>query len=126
MIFAYLTHDEVNLWAGTRLARAFDIELDGRSWREGPASWNHDAVIIDLESLPENEQRKLLAQLGERPLRIPVAVHGYDVSLERQCELFASGVYVSKNLDEATMLSLLNAVDDIRRALDEHDSNVST
>ncbi len=125
MIFAYLTHDEVNLWAATMLGRALDIELDGRAWRDGPEAWYHDAVIIDLDSLPLNEQQELLARLEKQPPRKPVAVHGYNLDAERKAQVLGNSVHVCNRLDEAVLLALQEAVRESSWATDEEPSGVS-
>jgi hypothetical protein len=110
MFIAYLTHDEVNLAVGSKLAASQSAFLDGRWLREGIVSWWHDAALIDLDSLPANERRGVLDQLRAAPMQIPVAVHSYGLESSDVAKLRGNGVRVFRRLNKATLATLVMAV----------------
>lgn len=110
MVVAYWTTDFVNLnlareWAeecGASLEQAF---FKGRAPTNSP-----DAVLYDLDYLPPDNQREILATLTNGPLHHSVAVHSYHLADELLAALQARGVIVGRRLEKGLIERLRKMV----------------
>jgi hypothetical protein len=99
MRIAYLTADEVNQALARRLARRCSASLF--PWPlHGPAPDGQvDAVVYDLDYLPEPRRTEVLTRLSEAPPCHPAAVHSFNLTDHQIRALRANGVGVYHRLE---------------------------
>jgi hypothetical protein len=114
MRLAYLTLDEVNQDLAHRLAGAHRISLEVVIRPDEVARAAHDAVLLDLDSLPPDEREAnltgLLASLGNGP----IAVHSYNLEASELRSLRRRGVVPARRLS-AGLFRRLRAAVKVRR-----------
>jgi hypothetical protein len=106
MRIAYFTTDEVNLDLARRWARRIGCQLIPLSPREPLLDDQFDAVIYDLDYLPSELRRELLASLRNDPLPGPCAVHSYNLKRREAEALRFWGVQVRRRLQPGLFLRL--------------------
>jgi hypothetical protein len=107
---AYLSLDEVNQDLAGRLAAAVGMEIDALSLRDPAPNDGPDAVLYDLDYLPPDTLRALLADLTGRVPACPVAVHSYRLSGRQVRELRRRGVIVVRRLGAGVFARLRAAM----------------
>jgi hypothetical protein len=98
MLFAYLTLDEVNQNLAERLAADAGVGLEVLSFRDAAPAGQFDAVLYDLDFLPDDRRQQLLADLSAGRRVEPVAVHGYCLTGRQARALRRRGVLVARKL----------------------------
>src|SRR3954467_11650758 len=106
MQFAYLTLDEMNQDLAARLADAAGVELDVLSFHAPAPDGPFDAVLYDLDYLPDDRRAALLATPAAGCRGKPVAVHGYHPSAGAGRALRRQGVLVARHLDAELFVRL--------------------
>ena len=107
MLFAYLTLDEVNQELAGMLADAAGVELDATDFRDACPDRQFDAVLYDLDYLPNDRREALLAALTAGRMAEPVAVHSYRLSVRQARALRQQGVIVARRLGPKLFARLL-------------------
>jgi hypothetical protein len=103
---AYVTTDEVNQDLALRLADDFGAELCPLSPKDPPPNGEFDAMVYDLDYLPPEGRRAILAGLLAGPRSCAVAVHSHNLREDQADALRAGGIAVSSRL-EPEMFRLL-------------------
>src|SRR5207248_3247890 len=70
-----------------------------------------DALLYDWDYLPAERRQAVLAELLDRPLPCPVAVHGYNLDDDLGETLSQKGVTVSRYLEPELFVQLRSAAD---------------
>lgn len=117
MLYAYLTHDEVNQDLAKKLAAEMDVDVYVFCLRDACKAGQFDAVLYDLDALPPDTRLMLLADLGARRRRRPIAVHSHNLSDQQERALRRQGVIVTKRL-RLEVIARLRDVVDARRGLE--------
>lgn len=109
MRIAYMTPDEVHRDLAFQIAEQSGATLEPLSL-DGPAPDEHfDAVLYDLDFLPEARRKALLAELGSCPAAsrpLPVGIHTYNNFETRFTALRRNGVVVARRLGPGVFRSL--------------------
>ena len=114
MRIAYWTIDDVNLCVARDLAEAHDATIDhvmGRE-KESPEDADaviYDAVLYDLDFIPNTMREEILARLALAPVAVPVAVHSYNLDEAQIESLLARGVAVYRRLESEVFGNLRDA-----------------
>jgi hypothetical protein len=109
MLFAYLSLDEVNQALAERFAARRGASLDVLSFRDAAPAGQFDAVFYDLDSLPADRRRAILAELTTNKVAWPVAVHSYSLTRRQAGALRLQGVLVARRLGPGLFARLLQA-----------------
>ena len=91
-------------------ADEFDLHLDVLSRPEAIGEREYDAVLYDRDSFPPGECLVNLTTILACPLDRPVAVHGYDFSVDHLHVLRQRGAIVARRLRADVFARLVNAV----------------
>jgi hypothetical protein len=106
MLCGYLSLDEVNQDLAATLAAEAGIELDLLSPADTTCDGRLEAVLYDLDSLPEGERRTVLADLVGGCRTRAVAVHTYHLRARQARALRRRGVIVIRRLRAETFARL--------------------
>ncbi len=109
MRLAYITTDEVNQELATRMAEDCGATLDTLSPRDPPPDGQYAAVLFDLDFLPRDAGRVLLAQLLAHDPARPVAVHSYRLGTQQVMALRKRGCAVYARLEPKVFVHLRSA-----------------
>ncbi len=109
MRVAYVTTDEVNQELATRMAEDCGATLDSLSPRDPPPDGQYEAVLYDLDFLPHDSGRAILAQLLAGPASRPVAVHSYQLATRQVTALRRRGCAVYPRLEPRVFRQLRSA-----------------
>jgi hypothetical protein len=116
MRVAYLTTDEVNERLAQEFAIGCGVALCPLAPKEEPPDGEYDAVLYDLDSLPVERQREVMAALLAGPLPRAVAVHGYNMEDDQVEALRRRTVAVYRILQPRVFRFLRLAVISVRAA----------
>jgi hypothetical protein len=111
VLIAYLTLDEVNADLALRLAKEGGNTLYALVPRRPTPRAPFDALLYDWDYLPAERRQAVLAELLDRPLPCPVAVHGYNLDDDLGETLSRKGVAVSRYLEPELFVQLRSAAD---------------
>jgi hypothetical protein len=104
-----LSIDEVNQDWAERLATQSGVELDPVSPRD-LSQENSDCLLVDLDSLPPDYGKTVLADLLARKQEGPAAVHSYRLRGRDARLLRRRGVIVSRRLEPEIFRRLRKAL----------------
>jgi hypothetical protein len=110
MLYAYLTHDEVNQDLAERLAARAGVELEVLWCRDPAPAGQFDAVLYDLDCLPPDRRQALLTDLQAGQPIHAIAVHSYHLSIRQARALQRHGVIVTRRLQPLVFARLQAAV----------------
>lgn len=110
MRVAYVTTDEVNQELATQMAEDCGATLDSLSPRDPAPDGEYEAVLYDLDFLPRDSGRAILAELLAGPASRPVAVHSYQLATRQVAALRQRGCAVFPRLERRVFLQLRSAV----------------
>jgi hypothetical protein len=104
MVIAYLTTDEVNQTLALQMAERCGVQLFTLEPREGPPNGEFDAVLYDLDYLPQREA--ILNGLLSDSSTCKAAVHSYNLTEAQVKDLRANGVTVYRRLEPEVFVRL--------------------
>jgi hypothetical protein len=102
MVIAYLTTDEVNQTLALQIAERCGVQLFPLEPREAPPNGEFDAVLYDLDYLPQREA--ILNRLRSESFACKAAVHSYNLTEAEVKDLRANGVKVYRRLQPEVFL----------------------
>jgi hypothetical protein len=111
MGIAYATTNEVNYAVALPLSEECGAVIHELLPMDAPPDGQIDAVLYDLDDVPQPQRREVLARLLSGPSACPKAVHGYDLSEEQTSALRLRGIAASRHLEPELFRSLRRAVD---------------
>jgi hypothetical protein len=114
MRIAYLTTDEVNKDLAVRLAAQWHMTVCPLEPRDSPPDGEFDAVLYDWDHWPADRRPRAVTHASARPLRQPVALHGYGLEPDQARALRRCGVLLFARLEPRTFLELQRAVNQAR------------
>jgi hypothetical protein len=100
VLVAYITLDEVNLALADELAEKCGAVLCGLTPGDAAPNGSFDAIAYDLDHLPQEERKRIIAELLANSTVTPVAVHSYNLDEEAAESLRKRGVGVFHRLEE--------------------------
>ena len=109
MRVAYITTDEVNQELAIQMAEDCGAKLDSLSPRDPPPDGQYQAVLYDLDFLPHDSGRAILAELLAGPASRPVAIHSYQLARRQVAALRQRGYAVYARLEPRVFLQLRSA-----------------
>ena len=115
MRVAYLTLDEVNRHLAQSFADEHGVSLDILACAGAIAEGEHDAVLYDPDSFPEEECRANLTAVLACPFDTTIAVHAYDFSTDRLRDVRRPGIILARRLGAEMFTRLVTAVQATRR-----------
>jgi hypothetical protein len=118
MRIAYLTTDEVNREWAKRLADESGATLYDLTPVDGPPDSQYEALIFDLDYLPPEQRREILAGLLVHPANRPTALHSHNLDDEVVVQLRQNGVIVARRLAPMIFQTLARANRDELRKRD--------
>src|SRR5262245_54809815 len=109
MRIAYLTTDEVNPDLAQRWARTCGCEVIPLTPRDPIPDGEFDAVIYDLDYLPQPIRQQVMTMLLNGPRTSPAAVHSYNLRRWQTQALRALGIVVGRKLERGILVKILRA-----------------
>jgi hypothetical protein len=98
MLLAYLTTDEVNWDAITRLAEAHGVVVFAMSFQDPPPDGRFDAVLYDWDFIPPEQRQDIIKNRFVASSALPIAVHSYGICEEEEKLLQEKGVATFRRL----------------------------
>jgi WD40 repeat protein len=99
MDILYLTTDEVNADLAARMAKKCRCVCETGSCINGVTDVTFDAVLCDLDHLPEPERTTILGRLLATRPSYPTGVHSYNLDEVQTKTLVNNGIEVSRRLN---------------------------
>jgi hypothetical protein len=109
MRFAYLTTDEVNEALALEIAHACGLALEPLVPKQGPPDAAYDAVLIDWDHWPSEQQAEFLARLRGGLLPWPVGIHSYCLDDGAAETLRTGGAIIHRRLQPGVIRLLQKA-----------------
>jgi hypothetical protein len=111
MFIAYLTTDEVNLAEAARFAAESGATLYPLFPKEAVTDECFDAVVYDMDYLPERRRARILAELLAGPVLPLRCVHSFNLEEDQEEALRRNGVVVHRRLEREMFQHLTLAED---------------
>ena len=83
-----------------------EIELQVIQPKDGPTDGGFDCLLYDLDCLPPQMAREVLAEMLACSLPRPVALHSYNLDDSQVEALRSNGVFVSRQLEAELLASI--------------------
>lgn len=99
MRIAYWTTDFVNMNLARQWAEECGASLEQLFVKDRELEKGADAVLYDLDYLPPDNQREILARLTNGRLNHAAAVHSYNLADELSAALHTRGIAVGRRLE---------------------------
>jgi hypothetical protein len=99
MRIAYFTTDEVNQALALQFVKTIGVTLWPWPLLGPLPDGEVDAVVYDLDHLPEPRRTEILAKLTQAAPRYPTAVHSYNLNDDQIQALQDNGVSVYRHLE---------------------------
>jgi hypothetical protein len=110
MRIAYATTDEVNRALATQLAAEYGAAVCQLRPGAVPPKGLFDAILHDLDAVPEDDRLALIEAFCHDPPNCPTAVHGYHITDEEVKVLRRCGIGVAQRLRNSLFRRLCKAV----------------
>jgi len=99
MRIAYFTTDEVNQALALQFVKTIGVTLGPWPLLGPSPDGEVDAVVYDLDHLPEPRRTEILSKLTQAAPRHPTAVHSYNLNDDQLQALRDNGVSVYRRLE---------------------------
>jgi hypothetical protein len=111
MFIAYLTTDETNQAVAVQLAAESGVTLHAVAPKNVVPLECFDAVLYDIDYLPDALRATILAELQAGPSLPPRAVHSFNLEEDQEAALRRNGVVVLRRLQREMFLHLSGVKD---------------